>query len=211
MKRLTLLAVVVLVVAACGGGSGGDSTVSTASGGTETTAAAGTDITAAPSPDDTDPAATTTAPPDDGGGAVEGAGIGTATIAGVTYEFGDLGRPGLQCMPSSFGVAFLAALDATDGRGGAIVVGIPFEGEEDTAGILPELGVSGDDLEWMANEARAAEQGIPAGSSQVDSYEINGNTISGSATFVEVNSTYGASAADFVVETGTFEVTCAGS
>ena len=61
----------------------------------------------------------------------------------------------------------------------------------------------------MANQEKAELNGIPAGSSQVDSYEIDGDTITGTATFYEVNSSYGDG--DLIVEQGTFEVTCSES
>ena len=200
MKRLIVLATLGLLFAACGGDtSEGDSP--------DTTAAPTADTTTAPASDD-EPAASTTVPPDDGedSTSVEGVGVGTVTIGDETFEFGDLGQPGLQCDPEAFGVGFLAALQSTDGNDGTLSVGIPFPGEEETAGIMPQLLVSIGDLDWMANEELAAEQEI-TGSSQVDSYEIDGNTISGTATFAERNSQF---SGDLVVETGTFEVTCAG-
>lgn len=205
MRLLVLVFGMALLIAACGGDSGDESSDTTVADATETTATPQSDGTTG---EDTPAATTTTAgqTDDGGGGDVSGVGVGTATIAGETYEFGDIGQPGLQCMPAAFGVAFLAALQSTDGNDGVMVVGIPFPGEEETAGLLPELEVRVGDSTWLANEERAAEGDIPAGSSQVDSYEINGNTITGTATFYDRDSSFGG---DLVVEEGTFELTCA--
>lgn len=202
MRRLWILAIFALVLAACGGGEA-DPTNDTETPGTTAQGAPATT-------QGNDSSSATTEAPSDGGGSSGGVSTGTVTIGNETYEYEDTGFPGLRCDPDAFGVAFLAALQssegAVDGKIGSLVVGIPFKGEEATAGILPELSASVGDLDWQANEARAAERDIPAGSSQVDSYEIDGNTISGTATFYEENSSF--SGGDLVVEKGTFEVTC---
>lgn len=203
MRRLALLSVLALLIAACGGDSGDDTAATQADTGSDTTTAQESD----PESESPDTTAAPSGGDDDGSSSdVDGIGVGTVTIGGETFEFGDAGQPGLQCMPEAFGVAFLAALQRTDGDGG-INLGIPFPGEEDTAGIMPELQVSADDAEWFANEEWAAERDIPAGSSQVDSYEIDGNTIRGTATFYNRDSQFGEPEE---IETGTFEVTCAG-
>lgn len=212
MRRVLALSLVtMLLVAACGGGAGDEGTGEPASDGngdqTATTVGGG----------DESGQTSTTATPASTGGDDSGSGVdvsvGTVTVAGETYHYADTGFPGLQCMPSSFNVAFLAALRQVDENGGeldgSLVVGIPFKGEEETAGILPELSASVGDLNWIANQEHADLNGIPAGSSQVDSYEIDGDTISGTATFYEENSSYGDG--DLIVEQGTFEVTCSES
>lgn len=206
MKRLTLVLVLGLLVAACGG-SGDESSATTTGNAT----AADSTVTTQPADDgasnDTTPPSTA-APNDDGAG-VE-VSTGSVTVAGETLEFLDTGFPGLQCEPESFGVAFLAALQSeeeNDGVLGSMVVGIPFVGQEETAGILPAVSASNGEVEWIADPEFAELNSVPAGSSQVDSYEIDGNTISGDATFYEANSAY---SGELVVEQGTFEVTCAG-
>jgi len=212
MRRvLTLSLVMLLLVAACGGGSGDQGTDEPATEGN-----GGQTVTTDADTDDTGQTPTTAtssgADSDDQGSSVD-VSVGTVTVAGETYHFADTGFPGLQCMPSSFNVAFLAALRQVDENGGeldgSLSVGIPFKGEEETAGIMPELDASVGDLDWIANPEHADLNGIPAGSSQVDSYEIDGDTITGTATFYEENSSYGDG--DLVVEQGTFEVTCAES
>lgn len=206
MKRLALLMILGLFVAACGGDSGDDATDTTAASGSEptTTAVQADDDAADDEPADT--ATTADQGSSESSSDVEGVGVGTATIGGETFEFGDAGQPGLQCLPDAFGVAFLAALQRLDGDGG-ISLGIPFPGEEDTVGSQPEIQVSADDDEWFANEEWAAERDIAAGSSQVDTYEIDGNTIRGTATFYNRDAQFGEPEE---IETGTFEVTCAG-
>lgn len=213
MRLLVSIVGMALLIAACGGDSGDESTDATVADATDTTAADASDTTTAPEPDDSGEATTTTTASDDGddAGAAGGVSTGTVTVGGETYEFLDTGFPGIQCDPDAFGVAFLAGLqteEATDGVVGSLVVGIPFPGEEETAGLMPEVQASVGDVEWIANPEHAELNGIPAGSSQVDAYEIDGNTITGTATFYERNSSFG-DAADLIVETGTFEVTCA--
>ncbi|MGB8362603.1 MAG: hypothetical protein WCE80_14490 [Acidimicrobiia bacterium] len=212
MRRvLTLSLVMLLLVAACGGGSGDEGTDEPATegnGGQTAATDADTDDSG-----ETPTTATSSAADSDDQGSGADVSVGTVTVAGETYHFADTGFPGLQCMPSSFNVAFLAALRQVDENGGeldgSLSVGIPFKGKEETAGIMPELDASVGDLEWIANPEHADLNGIPVGSSQVDSYEIDGDTITGTATFYEENSSYGDG--DLVVEQGTFEVTCAES
>jgi hypothetical protein len=213
VRLLALVLGMVLLVAACGGESG-DETSDTSDDDSAST-------TVAPEPeDDTDsgdePATTTTTgSPDNEGGDSTGGDVstGSATVAGETYEFLDTGFPGLQCEPSSFGVAFIAGLQSAEennGVIGSITVGIPFPGQEETAGILPAVTVSDGETEWIADPEHAELNGIPAGSSQVDSFEIDGNSISGTATFYEEDSSFTGNEGDLVVEQGSFEVTCAG-
>jgi len=210
-RSLILLLAAALVFAACGGSDGtGDAqaTTSPASDDNETEA------TTASASDETDPTTATPTTGDAGGetdAPAPDASVGTLTVAGETYLFADTGFPGLQCMPSAFGVAFLSGLQFVDENGegldGSLAVNIPFKGEEETAGILPAVTGNVGDLEWIADPEHADLNSIPQGSSQVDSYEINGNTITGAATFYEENSSFGGS--DLIVEQGTFEVTCA--
>lgn len=64
---------------------------------------------------------------------------------------------------------------------------------------------------WSANEASAEQFGYPAGASQVDSYVIDGETASGTATFVDAESSSAFARGDTdTVESieGTFTVTC---
>lgn len=209
-----LVITVALLVAACGD-SGGDEG-----------AADPQDVTT------TAPDATTTTQPSgsDDGGSTDGGGStddgadgdahrATATIDGVTYTFADTGFPGQQCLSDFFGV-FIAALFMVDDQGnpniegGAISIAIPHE-DTDRAEVdqWPEVSVNVNDpdLEWIADEKGAEEFEIEPGISQVDSYTVDGNTITGTASFYEQNSYWavaGGQAEELVTATGTFEVTC---
>lgn len=214
MRKIAMLTLAMaLTLAACGGGDEGSSdttTTSTDNGQTGTTQPPATDQTTQPAPAAT---TTTAAPSDEGQSSGADGSEGSVTIAGETYLFADTGFPGLQCMPKAFNVAFIAALRQVDENGseldGSISVGIPFPGQEETAGIVPELNVSVGDKTWIASPDHAELNSIPAGSSQVDDYEINGDTVSGTATFYDEDSSFGGG--DLVVEQGTFELTCAAS
>jgi hypothetical protein len=215
VRLVVLIVGMVLLIAACGGESGDETPDTDAADTPDTTAAGSADTTAAPQVEDAPAATTTTAPPAAEGEESTGGDVstGSATVAGETYEFLDTGFPGLQCEPSSFGVAFIAGLQSAEennGVIGSITVGIPFPGQEETAGILPAVIVSDGETEWIADPEHAELNGIPTGSSQVDSYEIDGNTISGTATFYEESSSFTGNEADLVVEQGSFEVTCTG-
>jgi len=207
VRRMTMFLSIGMLVAACGGDAGDDPTETIASDSSETSAPQ--------SSEDEQPDTTAAAPAEDDGDTADSGGdasSGTVVIAGESYEFIDNGFPGLQCMPDSFGVAFIAALQPVEGEVdgviGGLTVAVPFEGEGEVAGILPAVSISVGELEWIADEEHAELNDLPAGSSQVDSYEIDGNTISGAATFYERNSSFTGNPDDLIVETGTFEVTC---
>lgn len=210
MRRPIVLVLVMFVVAACSGGAGEETTEDP---GGPTTQAPGSDGGEA---EDTGTTAPTGGSSDDDGSGGDDSGSNTSagllTITGETYRFADTGFPGMQCEPSAFGVAFLAALRQVDETGaeldGGLSVGIPFPGEEETAGTLPEVTANVGEMEWVADPEHAELNGIAAGSSQIDSYEIDGNTVTGTGTFYEENSSFGDG--DLMVEQGTFEVTCAG-
>ncbi|HSJ70089.1 MAG TPA: hypothetical protein VLA29_00395 [Acidimicrobiia bacterium] len=156
----------------------------------------------------------------DAGGSTEGdAHWASATIDGVTYTFGDTGFAAQQCQPDFFGV-FFAVLYMVDDQGnpniegGAINVALLHE-DADPAELdqWPEVNVSiaDPDLEWIAAEQGNEGISIEPGISQVDSYTIAGNTVSGTASFYERNSYWavaGGQAEELVTATGTFEVTC---
>ena len=66
----------------------------------------------------------------------------------------------------------------------------------------------GDD-DWVADEADTTfteSDVVEPGMSQVDSVEIDGSTVRGSASFVRLNSVFGGG--DVETATGTFEATC---
>lgn len=211
-RRLTVVGLVIaiaLLAAACGD-SGGDA------GATDPQ-----DVTTTTAPD----ATTTTQPSgsDDGGSSGDGANgdalQASATIDGVTYTFGDTGFAAQQCRPDFFG-GFFAVLYMVDDQGnpniegGTINVALLHE-DTDPAELdqWPEVTVSiaDPDLKWIAAEKGNEGITIDPGISQVDSYTIEGTTVSGTASFYEQNSYWavaGGQAEELVTATGTFEVSC---
>ncbi len=210
-QRLTLVGLVMavaLLAAGCGD-SGGDDGATDPQDVTTTTPDASTTTQASGS--------------DGGGGTDEGSGgdahRASATIDGVTYTFADTGFAGQQCRSDFFGV-FIASLFMVDDQGnpniegGAISIAIPHE-DTDPAEVdqwpSVRVNVKDPDLEWIADEVAAEEFSIEPGISQVDSYTVEGNTITGTASFYEQNSYWavaGGQAEELVTATGTFEVTC---
>ncbi len=211
MKKLVLMVAMVLVAAACGGGEAG-SDDTPADDGSSVTTAAGSPETSAPETGD-DGESTDPAPSD-----LSGIGEGTVTLNGETYLFGEAGFPALQCEPDMFGVFFvvLQQVDASGGEvpGGLLALTLLLEGtdpavvgQDNTA----RLTIGGED--WIAEPEDIAERGLDPGTSQVDSYAIDGNSVSGTATLYEEESYYattGGSTDPIVTAQGTFEVTCSG-
>jgi hypothetical protein len=62
--------------------------------------------------------------------------------------------------------------------------------------------------DWQADPEFAATNDLPTGASQVDSFEVVGNRVTGTATFVDANAVYGGGEVESVP--GTFEVVCSG-
>jgi hypothetical protein len=208
-----LVITVALLVAACGD-SGGDEGATDPQDMTTTA-----DASATTQPSGSDDGGST-----DQGGSTDDSTNGdahraSATIDGVTYTFGDTDFPAQQCSPDFFGV-FFAVLYMVDDQGnpniegGNINLALLHE-DADPAELdqWPEVNVSiqDPDLEWIAAERGSEGISIEPGISQVDSYTIDGNTASGTASFYERNSYWavaGGQAEELVTATGTFEVTC---
>jgi len=192
----------IIVLAGCGG-DGGDTGVDAEPGTTAiattpapaTTSGPGT--TAAPgttqAPDDTDP-------PDDMGSSGE-ANKAVVTIGGGTYEFDvEMSIVG-RCEPDFFG-AFWVIASAADGSSGSLEMFIVPEGNanhDETSKVKVNLKEA-EERDWRA-DADGGE-GTPEGESAVDSFSIDGNTVTGTASFVDIYTGDGATAE------GTFEATC---
>lgn len=216
MKRFSMAgaSVLALMLAACGGGSDSpvvtDRPTQTSTGGAQEESteppAAGATTTIGTSDDSSQDAG----PPD-----VAGIGAGSVTLEGETYLFADAGQPGLQCRANYLGIYFVV-LRQVDEAGNEVPQGAVFdltllhEGTDPAVvDQLPTAGLSiqAKDESWIADEAFDDDlPEVESGSSQVDDYTIDGNTASGTATFIE---RYSYATAPRVAQ-GTFEVTCNG-
>jgi hypothetical protein len=211
MRRwLVLMAIVVLVAAACGGDDdatddGDDAAATTTSpasddGGTDDTTA-----TTQPVSDDESAAG------GDDGETSEGTGPSTATVTlgGETYEFSTEGAVVAQCLTDLFGI-FSVQLPMADGGDGSIaIVALYPETDPAEVGEVNSVRVSVGDDDWVADEDDLlfeSSDRLEPGMSQVDSVEIDGSTVRGTATFFRQLSVFSDGEVETV--TGTFEATC---
>lgn len=201
-----------LLIAACGGSSGeeGDDNGSDQPGTTQVD-------TTEPAADD-DAGSDETTPPaadDESGGSEEGSGPSTATVTlgDDTYDFSTEGATVAQCLTDLFGI-FSAQLPAAEDSGtpadGNVSIVVLHEGTDpETVGEVNSVRLDVGDETWVADEAdeilTQTEQFEP-GMSQVDSVEIEGGTVRGTATFVQQGSLFGGGEVETM--TGTFEATC---
>ena len=191
---LTLFILVVTVVVACGGGD------DEADGG-------GGDSAAAPQqPRGGDDAGSRADDGDDDNKVDFGDGLVVVTIGGDRFEF-DMTDGFNVCRDVFGGIQFAGA--GTDGRPTKVTGWIPpanwkdfDDGRYDPPGI--ELDNDEGNSQWIANAKDAEFRGLPAGSSQVDSFEIDGLRASGTATFID---SFALGDSKPVVE-GTFEIAC---
>ena len=159
---------------------------------------------------DDEGAAETTAPTEASEGDSEGSGpsMATVTIGDETYSFSTEGAVVAQCLTDLFGI-FSVQLPEVDGDGGVAIVALREGTDPETVGEVNSIEVEVGDETWVADEADGIfdqfEQ-LEPGMSQVDSVEIDGRTVSGTATFVRQNSLFGGG--DVETATGTFEATC---
>jgi hypothetical protein len=196
-----------LLIAACGGDSGEDAT----DGGDQPGATQGE--TTPPPADDDDGSEETTPPSDDAGddsSDSEGSGPSTATvtIGDETYNFSTEGAVVAQCLTDLFGI-FSVQLPMVDGDGSVAIVALREGTDPETVGEVNSVEVDAGDNTWVADEAddvlTQTEQFEP-GMSQVDSVEIDGRTVRGTATFVLQSSLFAGGEVETM--TGTFEATC---
>ena len=207
MRGLMVLFVfVALVVAACGGEStedGGDD------GGDQPTATQLADDGADADSDSEDQAPPATEADnedddDDSGG--EGPSTATVKIGDETYEFSSEGALVAHCLSDLFGIMSVILPLADGGDGGIEIIALhegtdPAEVEQ-TNSVLVKIG----DARWIADPEDVNFNGDPdlAALSGVESVEVDGNTLRGTASFVGQDIT----TREWVSMTGTFEATC---
>jgi hypothetical protein len=205
---------VLLALAACGGDSGEGAT-DTGGDQPDPTQA----VTTQPASDDGGSDETTPPTGDRGDDATDssnsdGSGPSTATVTlgDQTYNFSTEGAVVAQCLTDLFGT-FSIQLPMIDDSGapsdGSVAILALHEGTDpEEVGQVNAVEVSVGDEDWVADEADMMfEQSelLEPGMSQVDSVEIDGRTVRGTATFFRQNSLF----TDQVeTATGTFEATC---
>ncbi len=202
MRVLAVCGAFLLPLVACGGSddsSSDDATTQTEAPATEDGTVAEPDADAG-SDDDSDAAASETTPPspddepdgeDDGdGGGDDTGGSGpstaTATIGGETYEFSTEGAIVAQCQTDMFGI-FSVQLPSVDGDGGIGIVALLEGTDPAVVEQVNAVEVSAGDEDWVADESSdlfEMSDVLEPGMSQVDSIEIDGSTVRGTATFV---------------------------
>lgn len=209
MKRFwTYVIALALVVAGCGGDSAdggavddGNPSVTTELVTTQAPQGdTGADTTAAPKGDDDDDADAT------------GPSTATVTVGDETYHFSSEGAVVAQCLTNFFGVFMVQLLrvdeSGTPAEGGIQIVALHEGTDPAVVDQVNSVGISVDDEDWIADEADSifeVSDLVEPGMSQVDSVEIDGRTVRGTATFVRENGVY---AGDVETATGTFEATC---
>ena len=190
-----LLLVLGLLTAACGGG------------GDDATADSNPSPTTSPSNEASDQPGTTAPadepadkPADEPGSSSDG-NKGVVTIGDQTYEFdADASIVG-RCEPDFFG-AFWFIGTGPDGTGlGMLIIPEEAVNHSETSTITVNLKDS-EDRNWRADEDGG--EGATAGEGSVTSFTVDGNTVSGTASFVD---TYGP---DGATAEGTFTATCSG-
>lgn len=192
-RTITVLMTLAMTLAACGGGetAPGDGPATTTNG----------------SPDNPDP---TDAPPDstapDGGEEGTDASVGRVTIDGTIYEFGLFG-PGTRCVPDQFG-GFWATMTNENLDGGFGVELWP-EGQGGDRVNTVSVGITVDGVKMrLTADPESDYPAVEAGTSLVQSFHIDGNMATGTASFVDTEVGYDASLFPLDPIIGEFEVIC---
>lgn len=213
VRRLSVLAVaLVTVVVACSGGDDADGATAAPAEPVATEVPAVTDAPAADAGTegeaDSEPTAGDAAPTDAVAAALDfGSGTGSITLDGETFELAI--SPGSGLCREVFGIiqAGGTVADGRDIEGELMIPPLDWEtytdGRYDPPSVALKITSTGEEnASWRADAAWAQEND-KVGMSQVDSYEKDGLTASGSATFAD--------AWDSEAESvqGSFEISCA--
>lgn len=186
---LAFASVVVVGAAGCGGDDDASVAVTEPVASDE---AAGDDVAAG----NGDEAAAEPAPGQDNAASV--------TIDGTTYEIDVSMGPAPRCDFDFFG-AILVSGGNEERFVNALLPPANDPNHTDPPNITLKVG----DLEWVADPSKQMS-GVEPGGSQVDDFVIDGISVSGSATFVELNETYAHSGGGpkATPTTGTFFMRC---
>lgn len=211
-RRISLALGVFVVVAACGGSP---STGTPDSGNDDQ-----------PSPTPTTTVADTGESTDDTGETnddvpVSGLGEASVTMDGETFYFGQTSFPSLRCDPDMFGV-FWVVLGQVDDEGNEMedggILQLVLVGEGSDFAEKGQVSQATFDLpsreqNWIADPEEIALGALEPDTSQVDEFTVDGNTVSGRASFFERETWFAWSAGtadDYLVATATFEANCSG-
>jgi hypothetical protein len=183
-----LLVCLALTAAACGGDDEGsiDEQSTSAPETTDAGAAGGEPATDAPEGDGEDSSDDGTTPPGDSGPS-----RATVTVGGETYE-ADLSGSLAVCISMGGAVGGSGPIDGIDG--GSIDIDIPPEDYETSTteweppSIRVDLGEdeNGVPIDWRAGGDLVLDDPTLVGKSQVDSFEVEGSSAIGTATFIDV-------------------------
>lgn len=202
-RRVLCAATAVVALAACGGG---DDEAPNADEPAAATEAANdpADESAAEEPASDEPPAEEPAANEPAGGD----NIASVIIDGTTYEVDVSLGPAPQCDPDFF-AAFLVS--GGDPQGFFYALLPPPDDPNHTDPPNVSLRVNDGEFEWIADPSKQMS-GVEPGESQVEEFTVDGNTVKGTATFVELNETYAHSGGGPKAQpvNGTFEVSCAG-
>jgi len=142
-------------------------------------------------------------------GEPDGSGPSTATVTlgDMTYNFSTEGALVAQCKTDLFGI-FSLQLPMVDGEGGIQIIVLHDDTDPSVVEQVNAVRVNVGDDDWVADEASDlfdASETLEQGMSQVDSAEMSGSTVRGTATFVRQLSVF---SGEEETMTGTFEATC---
>lgn len=146
--------------------------------------------------------------PDDGDSEDSGPSTATVTLGDDLYTFSTEGAVVAQCLTDLFGI-FSVQLPEVDGDGSLAIVALREGTDPDVVGEVDSVQLDVGDETWVADEADDLFDQfdrLEPGMSQVDSVEIDGRTVRGTATFFRQNSLFGGG--DVETLTGAFEATC---
>lgn len=196
-RLVLMLAVLVAILSACGGGSG-----------TDTTSSASTASATQPAPDNDPDEMVPTEPASTGETAnTTQEGMANVTVGEMTWELTLTGDSREQCVPD-LGGTFFVAMFSQDGNAALSIVASGSEADEVQVG---DPAISGE--LWIANASvyiDNPDMDLPPGIGV--KAQVDGNRISGTATFYEGRSLAEArtSGAEYTVgvREGTFEAAC---
>jgi hypothetical protein len=195
---IALLALLTVALVGCGGASGDGS--DDTGGTTSTTAAGSTETTAGSSETTTTEAAMTTTTTSGGEPASE-EGTAAVEIGDFRYEFNATPGSIRRCDPDFFGAFWVIGITGEGMSGDTVEMLLPPEGDPNHSDA-PRVTVTDEEngIDWIADPDSLVTN---ADQTKVDSWTVDGNGVSGTATFLKAGDTN-----DGELVTGTFQADC---